>query len=244
METQVGSVSGSGESAPRKWRALEPLERRVLGVLVEKAKTVPDSYPMTLNGIVSGCNQKSNREPKMDVDENQVENAIESLRRDGAMVEIHGGGRVPKFKHFAYEWLGVDKVELAVMTELLLRGEQTLGDLRARASRMEAIPDLGTLQTIVRRLVDRGLMQELTPPGRGQLVSHNLYPEGERNRLLARARSGELGGSDSEATSSMPSSSSSSPGLVQELVETVRQLEARVAELERRLGIGEGGASG
>lgn len=244
METQVGSVSGSGESAPRKWRALEPLERRVLGVLVEKAKTVPDSYPMTLNGIVAGCNQKSNREPKMDVDENQVENAIESLRRDGAMVEIHGGGRVPKFKHFAYEWLGVDKLELAVMTELLLRGEQTLGDLRARASRMEAIPDLGSLQTIVRRLVDRGLMQELTPPGRGQLVSHNLYPESERNRLLARARSGELGGGDSETTSSTPSSSASSPSLVQELVETVRRLEARVAELERRAGIGSGGASG
>jgi len=232
METRLGNAD-QAEQLPRKWRPLEPLERRVLGVLIEKAKTVPDSYPMTLNGIVSGCNQKSNREPKMEVDENQVENAIETLRRDGAMVEIHGGGRVPKFKHFAYEWLGVDKVELAVMTELLLRGEQTLGDLRARASRMESIPDLGTLQSIVRRLVERGLVQELTPAGRGQLVSHNLYPDQERARLLARARSGELGGADTETLSAAPSRVASDQ--LHELIETVRQLESRVAELERRL---------
>src|SRR5687767_15795321 len=97
-------------------------ERRVLGVLIEKAKTTPDAYPMTLNAIVTGCNQKSNREPLMTLSPEDVEQILDELRGLSAVTEVQGSGRVAKYRHHGYEWLGVDKFEISVMTELLLRG--------------------------------------------------------------------------------------------------------------------------
>src|SRR5262245_1022853 len=161
-------------SAPR-WQPLDPPQRRVLGVLIEKAKTTPAGYPMTVNAIVTGCNQKNNRDPLTAYDDFDVEKALTELQELGAVKEIDWVGRVPKYKHLAYEWLGVRPVELAVLAELLLRGPQALGELRARAARMETIEDLSALKPIVHDLIERRLMVELTPPGRGQLVSHNLY---------------------------------------------------------------------
>ena len=108
----------------RRWQALSLRQRRVFGVLVEKAKTTPDAYPMTLNGIVSGCNQKNNREPQTNFSSDDVEQVLEELRSLGAVTEVQGSGRVAKYRHHAYEWLGVEKTELAVMTELLLRGSR------------------------------------------------------------------------------------------------------------------------
>src|SRR3954447_18163020 len=153
----------------RKWQPLSLRQRRVFGVLVEKAKTTPDTYPMTLNGIVTGSNQKSNREPIMNLSTDDVEQVLEELRGMGAVTEVQGSGRVAKFRHHAYEWLGVEKTELAVMTELLLRGEQTLGELRGRAARMERIVDLAALKPVVDSLIHKGLMVSLTSPGRGQV---------------------------------------------------------------------------
>ena len=169
-----------------KWQPLNGRQRRVLGVLVEKAKTTPDAYPMTINGLTTGANQKSNREPVMALTQDDVEQVLEELRGLGAVVEVQGGGRVPKYKHLAYEWLGVDKVELAVMAELLLRGEQTLGELRARAARMEPIADQGALKPVVDSLLKKNLMIALTPEGRGQIISHNLHKERELVELRAR----------------------------------------------------------
>ena len=117
--------------------ALSPRERRVLGVMVEKAKTTPEYYPMTLAAIVTGCNQKSNRDPVTNYDADDVEDILQDLRQKGAVVKIEGSGRVVRWKHTLYDWLKVSKVELAVLAELMLRGTQTEGDLRARASRME-----------------------------------------------------------------------------------------------------------
>lgn len=176
----------SGTTQPPKWQVLNPRQRRVAGVLVEKAKTTPDAYPMTLNGIVTGCNQKSNRDPQMNLSPDDVEQVLEELREMGAVAEVQGTGRVAKYRHYMYEWLGVDKFEIAVMTELLLRGEQTLGELRQRASRMESINDLAALEKIVHALVERKLMIELTPPGRGQMVTHGLYKDRELPELRAR----------------------------------------------------------
>src|SRR5262245_37835182 len=174
------------ESSPgRKWQPLTLRQRRVLGVLVEKAKTTPDAYPMTINGLVAGCNQKSNREPQMNLSPEDVEQTPEELRGLGTVTEVQGSCRVPKYRHHAYEWLGVEKTELAVMTELLLRGEQTLGELRGRAARMEPISDLAALKPVVDALLKRGLMVELTPTGRGQIVSHGLYKERELAELKA-----------------------------------------------------------
>src|SRR5262245_12213308 len=184
-------ISETTTPETRKWQPLNLRQRRVLGVLVEKAKTTPDTYPMTLNGIVTGSNQKSNREPQLNLSPEDVEQVLEELRGLGAVTEVQGSGRVAKYRHHAYEWLGVEKTELAVMTELMLRGEQTLGELRGRAARMEPIADLGALKPVVDALVQRGMMIELTPPGRGQIVSHGLYKEREltevKNRFAGHA---------------------------------------------------------
>lgn len=183
----------TSSDAPRpapSWRPLDARQRRVLGVLVEKAKTTPAGYPMSVLAIVTGCNQKNNRDPLSAYDEADVEEALRQLCGLGAASEIDWLGRVPKYKHHAYDWLGVDRPESAVMTELLLRGAQPLGDLRGRAARMEPIADLAALKPIVEGLVARGLMVELTSAGRGQIVTHNLYPSHE----LAEVRSRFAGG--------------------------------------------------
>jgi hypothetical protein len=179
---QQPPVNPADATKPR-WRPLDRVERRVLGVLVEKAKTTPDNYPLSLNALKNGCNQKSNRFPSLELEEDQVEETIERLREVGAVVVIQGGARVDKYRHLAYEWLGVDKVELAVMAELLLRGAQTIGELRGRAARMEPIKDLGELRPILDSLRAKKLILYLTPPGRGAVVTHNLYQPGELEKL-------------------------------------------------------------
>lgn len=166
-----------------KWCVLEANERRVLGVLVEKAKTTPDNYPLSLNGLRSGCNQKSNRYPQMTLEEEHIDEAIESLRGRGAVSIIQGDGRVEKYRHLAYDWLGVDKVELAVMAELLLRGAQTIGELRGRAARMEPIKGMNELGPLLESLLDKSLIRYLSPPGRGAVVTHNLYQPQELEKL-------------------------------------------------------------
>lgn len=168
------------------WQPLTRLQRRVAGVLVEKAKTTPSGYPMSLNGVKTGCNQKSNRMPTMTLEEHQVENVLIELRGLGAVIERHGGGRVPKFKHELYDWLGVEKAELAVMAELLLRGQQTLGELRARSARMEkSITGMEQLRPVLDSLKAKNLIVELTPAGRGQIITHNLYQPDELEKLRA-----------------------------------------------------------
>lgn len=172
-------------SAPR-WTALPPKARRVIGVMIEKAKTTPDAYPLTLNSLTTGCNQKSNRDPHMELDSDDVEACLEDLRGLGAVVEVAGSGRVSKFRHLLYDWLGVDKVELAVMGELLLRGAQTVGELRGRAARMEPIADLSTLRPVIQSLIQKRLVLSLSAEGRGQVVTHNLYPSDELARLKSK----------------------------------------------------------
>jgi uncharacterized protein YceH (UPF0502 family) len=230
-------MSTPPESGP-SWKPLAPAQRRVLGVLVEKAKTTPAGYPMSVNAIVIGCNQKNNRDPLTSYDEADVGNALSELERLGAVQEVDWMGRVPKYKHRAHEWLGVRPVGLAVVTELLLRGAQPLGELRARASRMEPIEDLVALKPIVEDLLARGLMLELTPPGRGQVVTHALYsaPELEELRSGAGARMArEAGGGADEP--SPRRAGPVSPALETQLAELrvqIARLEERIAELERR----------
>jgi len=171
------STNTDTSAPPRRWRPLNSTQRRVLGVLGEKAKTTPDVYPMSLNGVVTGSNQKSNRDPVLNIEPEQAEEALDKLREFGAVTLVEGSGRVQKYKHHLYEWLGVDKVEMAVMIELLLRGPQTLGDLRARASRMETIADQAELKELLSSLRTKGLVIPLTPDGRGQIYTHALYPQ-------------------------------------------------------------------
>jgi uncharacterized protein YceH (UPF0502 family) len=180
----------TGNVAAVRWRPLGPIERRVLGVLIEKAKTTPENYPLSLNALRAGCNQKSNRAPQMQLEEDAIEEALDNLREAGAVLLVQGESRVDRFRHLAYEWLGVDKVELAVMAELLLRGAQSVGELRGRAARMEPIKDLGELLPILAALVAKRLIVYLSPPGRGALVTHSLFLDREMEKVRRELAAG------------------------------------------------------
>ena len=233
-------------NAAPKWKPLDARQRRVLGVLIEKAKTTPAAYPMTVNAIVTGCNQKNNRDPLMTLDDIDVTNALTELQTLEVVSELDWLGRVPKYKHHAYEWLGVSKAEIAVMTELLLRGAQALGELRARAARMEPIADLAALKPIVDGLVARGLMIELTPPGRGQIVTHNLYTASERAELRAQVaghggralfhQAEEPGSAAAPRTSPESAAPGPTSDRITQLASELADLRAEVARLRDRVG--------
>jgi len=165
------------------WKPLSAIDRRVAGVLVEKAKTTPDQYPLTVNAIVTGANQKSNRHPQMELDADDVSESLDRLRTLGAVTEVQGNGRTLKYRHMMYEWLGIEKVELSVMAELLLRGAQTEGELRGRAARMDPIADVAALRPILDSLSAKGLIVSLTPEGRGHVLTHALYQPQEMEKL-------------------------------------------------------------
>lgn len=167
------------------WPVLDPKERRILGVLVEKQKTTPDAYPMSLNALVTGCNQKSNRDPVMFLSEDDVEFTVSRLQKAGFVVKITGG-RVERWRHTLYDTWNVGKVELAVLGELLLRGPQTEGELRTRTSRMEPINDLDHLRQVLKPLVERNLVVYLTPEDRrGAMLTHGFHEPREREQLRA-----------------------------------------------------------
>jgi len=223
----------ANENQPR-WQILERNDRRIAGALVEKAKTTPDNYPLTLNSLLNAANQKSNRFPQMQLDEEHVFDSLERLRRLGAVAEVQGDGRAAKFRHLLYDWFGVDKYELAVMAELLLRGAQTLGELRGRAARMEAIPGISDLRPIIDSLYSKGLIIYLTPPGRGCVVTHALYQEQELEKVRA-----EYGNRTVEvptpAAPSAPTPPAASPASDNSEVKLLRsevlELKASVADL-------------
>ncbi len=167
------------------WPVLSLLERRVLGVLVEKAKTTPDVYPMSLNSLVNGCNQKSNRDPVMNLGESQVESTLEGMKPKGLVMQVIGG-RVDRWRQQLYEAWSVSKLELAPLAELLLRGPQTEAELRARADRMEPLADIEALKAAIKPLVERKLIVYLTAENRrGALLTHGFHESRELERLKA-----------------------------------------------------------
>ncbi len=244
-EEQPEGDQPTGGQATVNWKPLTRNQRRVIGVLVEKSKTTPDVYPLSLNAVKTGCNQKSNRSPQLELQENEVEDALYELRHLGAAIEVHSGGRVPKFKHQMYDWLSVDKAELAVMAELLLRGEQTIGELRGRAARMESsISGLSELKPILASLNEKNLIVELTPPGRGQIVTHNLYLPDELAKLAVSSEFNRSRGAADSPPQANPANAAraihanESIGLeeitqqIESLRRTVDELRVEVAELK------------
>jgi uncharacterized protein YceH (UPF0502 family) len=159
-------------------------ERRVLGVLVEKAKTTPDAYPLSINALVAGCNQKSNRDPVLNLTDDEAEAALVSAQQKGLTVKVTSSGRIVRWRQALYEAWRVSKQELAILAELLLRGPQTEGELRARAGRMEPFEDLDALRSALRPLVDRRLVIYLTPESRrGTVLTHGFHALEELDRL-------------------------------------------------------------
>jgi len=226
--SEVDTVAPHAQPPKPRWQPVAAIDRRVLGVLVEKAKTTPEAYPMTLNAITTACNQENNRAPVMQLEPEQVNEALERLRGLGALGLIEGQGRVDKYRHYLYDWLGVDKVELAVMAELLLRGDQTEGELRGRASRMEPIRDLAALRPVLESLKAKGLVISLTPEGRGHAVSHALYQPQELERLKA-----DYAGRPAPAAPDCPSAAGDASGPARQpgVSADISALRAEVAEL-------------
>jgi uncharacterized protein len=134
---------------------LNPFEERVLGALIEKELTTPEYYPLSLNALTNACNQKSNRDPVMALEETDVVRALDSLRFKGLALQSADGGRVPKYAHSAAAKLHLDPPELALLCELLLRGPQTLGELRTRCERMHPFADLGEVEAVLTELAER-----------------------------------------------------------------------------------------
>ena len=138
-------------------KILSEVETRVLGSLVEKELTTPDYYPLSLNALLNACNQKSNRDPMMNLNENAVSQALRSLEKEGLAGPADGmDNRVTKFEHRLQEAFNFDRREIAILCELLLRGPQTPGELRSRADRMHPFDDLGQVQSTLQRLGQRG----------------------------------------------------------------------------------------
>ena len=215
---------------------LDAVERRVLGVLVEKGYTTPDQYPLSMNAIVNACNQKSCRDPQMNLDEVHVFDAIDSLRGHGLAIVAHTGGRVDRYRHCVPEMLEIQAREAAILAELLLRGPQTDGELRQRAHRMVSIESLNLAQELIDGLIEKGFVRCLAPGGRkrGVKYAHTLYPANEAPAdqdpsETASAPSAPV----SSASAAAPAASSDE---VRELRELIEALTKRVDALESALG--------
>ncbi len=242
MEAATANAAGP-------WPVLDMRERRVLGVLVEKAKTTPDTYPLSLNALTTGCNQKSNRDPLLNLTDEEVEDALARCQKKGLAVKITGG-RVVRWKHQLYETWQIDKVELAVLGELLLRGPQTEGELRGRASRMEPIDDLDGLRGKLRPLVQRKLVVYLTPEERrGAVLTHGFHDPHELERLRTRLAAEPLDEEPrspvspaappraDERLSELQAGLSAACDDIAALKQTVADLREQVRQLQQALGV-------
>ena len=216
---------------------LDSLEARVIGCLIEKQITTPDQYPLSLNYLVSACNQKSNREPVMSLDEATVQRTLDALSRKHLILERSGfGSRVPKYQHLfcntEYGTLKFSPQELAIVCELLLRGPQTPGELRSRASRMAAFTEVGEVEAALQALLEREsgpLVARLArEPGRRESRYMQLFGgEPPPQSVMAEAAPDEVAAPraiDGETLTSR----------VATLEEEVRQLRAELAELRSR----------
>ena len=152
--------------------ALSLLETRVLGVLVEKQHTVPDAYPLTLNALTGGCNQKSSRDPVLEATEGEVQATVDRLKGLSLVVES-SGGRVMRYAHNVGRVLGVPAPAVALLAVVMLRGPQTVGELRQRTERLQAFPDLQAVEQTLTQLIEypEGPMVVCFPPGGGRRVA-------------------------------------------------------------------------
>lgn len=168
--------------------SLSKKQRRVLGTLIEKALTVPDSYPLTLNSLVSGCNQKSNRAPLSSYDETDIEDTVNELRDLGLVTAVHTeSGRTERYRHYFRRRFTLSEPQVGILTELLLRGRQAVGELRSRAGRLAPKGTLESQEQLrqeLQGLLDLKLIQVTGPlDRRGIEVDHNLYEPQESQTL-------------------------------------------------------------
>jgi uncharacterized protein YceH (UPF0502 family) len=225
---------------------LTAIEARIIGCLIEKQITTPDQYPLSLNALVNACNQKSNRDPVLELEERIVQQTVDALGRKHLVVERSGfGSRVPKYQHrfcnTEFGSLKFDPQELAIVCELLLRGPQTPGELRSRAARMAPFTDVSEVEAALTRLGDRE---------DGPFVTRLAREPGRRDSRYAHLFSGEVTGagagveshgSGDEPRTSVATPETAFPDMRQEqrlarLEEEVRALRAALDDLRAKLG--------
>ncbi|GIK17128.1 MAG: UPF0502 protein [Planctomycetota bacterium] len=207
-------------------------EARLLGVLIEKALTTPEAYPLTINAMTAGCNQKSNRDPVVEYDEGQVFRALNLLRNKGLVDQAppSPGARSNRYQHKCVELLRWSRGKQAVMAELMLRGPQTVAELRARGSRMTLLADAAAVTEILGELMQADPPQvTLIPRGAGQ--REDRYAHLLCGPVDAEALSRPPSRSDPEASPSPPESAASTPRF-DDLERRIEALEARLARLE------------
>jgi uncharacterized protein YceH (UPF0502 family) len=209
---------------------LNPTEIRVLGCLIEKEITTPDYYPLTLNALVNACNQKSNRDPVLTFDETAVLRALDELRIEHrlAVETATAGSRATKYKHCLPDRWDFSPAQIAVLCELFLRGPQTAGDLRARASRMHGFADCREVETV---------LQELSGRDDGPFVVQLPREPGRRESRWAHLFSGEPAVETEPSTEAAPIDSDRIEALATEIAALRRQLdELRTAFTEFKTG--------
>jgi uncharacterized protein YceH (UPF0502 family) len=205
-------------------------EQRVLGCLIEKRWTTPDQYPLSLNSLRLACNQATNRDPVTDYDENTVREAAQRLTRYGlARLASYHGSRSIKYRHLSEEVLGLDRPQLAVLAVLLLRGEQTPGELKGRTERMAQIGTLAEVERILETLGERGYARRL-PRRPGQKEDRFIQLLGGEDPAPGRPPDEAAAALPAQSVAA-PSSSSSSSSLEQR----VAALEAEVAALRAEI---------
>jgi uncharacterized protein YceH (UPF0502 family) len=209
-------------------------EARVIGALIEKEITTPDQYPLSLNALTNACNQKSNRDPVVHWQESRVQQLLDGLSRRALAVDRSGfGSRVPKYRHLfcntTFGSLKFSGQELAIVCELLLRGPQTPGELRGRASRMCAFADVGEVEAVLERLMNRE---------DGPFVARMAREPGRRESRYAQLFTGPLADEPAEAAPATAERSTAAPaadGRIEALERAVQRLEMEVAELKGKI---------
>ena len=166
-------------------KSLTKIQRRVLGVLIEKGFTTPESYPLTIKALTAGCNQKSNRHPLTSYEELDLDEPLNQLRELGLVAVVHTEtGRTERFRHWMRRRLTITEPQLAILAELMLRGRQAVGELRARASRMAPIDSLEQLRDELTGLMTLNLVQsDGSLDRRGAEIDHALYEPQERQSM-------------------------------------------------------------
>ena len=192
---------------------LSPVELRVLGCLIEKQRTTPDVYPLSLNALRSACNQATNRDPVVDYDEATIRSALDELSRRGWTRLASGpGSRAAKFRHLLPEAIGVSDAEISLLAVLMLRGPQTPGELKQRTERLYGFDGLGAVEEVLQDLIAR------------ELVARLSRRPGQKEERYTQLLGGDV--PDEAPAASAPSS----------LEERVARLEETVRALEERLG--------
>ena len=216
-------------------RTLTPTEARVLATLMEKARTVPDSYPLSLNTLVLGCNQKTSRDPVMDITDAQAQAAIDTLKSQSLVFEA-SSSRVPRFEHNFQRGFGVTEPQAVLLGLLMLRGPQTPGELRLNSERWYKFADIASVEDALAQLKARGddsgalmVVQLARAPGmREQRWAHLLCGESILMPYTQAGTGDEAGNRETEPVSL---------GQAERMQQRIESLERQVAHLYKELGL-------